>query len=158
MREDTEYPLHNGYEDIHSPTYMVFRSSRRVDFPMVDLAGIMYYPKYWDLAHVFFEEIWEPVCGISYADVLNQKMLAFPLVHSEAKFHHPLRYGDTANCEIQVTGIGNTSITWKFVIYNQNGRKCWTATQTTVCTDLRSIEEKIEVPEWVREGLHAIAV
>ena len=73
---------------------MVFRSSRRIDFPMVDLAGIVYYPRYWDLAHVFFEEIWESLCGVSYPAVLKEKRLALPLVHSEATFHKPMIYGD----------------------------------------------------------------
>ena len=34
---------------------MAVTFSRRIDFPMVDLAGIVYYPVFWDLAHRFFE-------------------------------------------------------------------------------------------------------
>ncbi|MGB0471428.1 MAG: hypothetical protein ACPGJA_01200, partial [Candidatus Thalassarchaeaceae archaeon] len=58
--------VHKRYEDEHQTSNMAFRSTRPIDFPMVDLAGIVYYPRYWDLAHVFFEEVWEPLCGISY--------------------------------------------------------------------------------------------
>lgn len=38
---------------------MPFVSERRVDFPMVDLARIVYYPRFWDMAHRFYEESWE---------------------------------------------------------------------------------------------------
>ena len=46
-RNPIEHKRYEGNRDSHS---MVFRSSRGIDFPMVDLAGIVYYPRYWDLA------------------------------------------------------------------------------------------------------------
>ena len=81
---------------------MAFTSSRRIDFPMVDLAGIVYYPRFWDLAHRFYEESWEYTCDIHYNELLQKHRIGFPLVHSEANFHHPLSYGDTAVCKIAV--------------------------------------------------------
>lgn len=135
---------------------MAFTSSRRIDFPMVDIAGIVYYPKFWDLAHRFYEESWEYTCDMHYNELLQKHRIGFPLVHSEANFHHPLSYGDTAFCKITVKNIGNTSITWFFQIFNQNEKLCWSSTQTTVCTSMDSISEKISVPEWIREGLSRI--
>ena len=49
---------------------MAYSSSRRVDFPMVDLAKIMYYPRFWDLAHRFYEESWEYSCNRHYNEIL----------------------------------------------------------------------------------------
>ena len=37
---------------------------RRVDFPMIDLAQVVFYPEYFDLAHRFFEESWEEICNL----------------------------------------------------------------------------------------------
>ncbi len=153
----TRNPIeHKRYEGNRDSQSMVFRSSRGIDFPMVDLAGIVYYPRYWDLAHVFFEEIWEPLCGISYPAVLKEKRLALPLVHSEATFHKPMIYGDVAHCEISIIKMGKTSISWRFRIHNQSNELCWSAIQTTVCTSMDSIGEKLEIPTWVREGLDRI--
>ena len=132
---------------------MVFTSSRRIDFPMIDIAGIVYYPRFWDLAHRFYEESWEYTCGMHYNLVLQKHRIGFPLVHSEANFLHPLKYGDTAFCKISVSKIGNTSITWLYEISNQDDKLCWTANQTTVCTNMDNITEKINVPKWMREGL-----
>ena len=90
---------------------MAFTSSRRVDFPMVDMAKIVYYPQFWDLAHRFYEESWEYSCGVHYNEILSEYNIGFPLVHSEANFHHPLAYGDIVECTITVPKIGETSIT-----------------------------------------------
>ena len=35
---------------------MAVQLNRGVDFPMVDLANIAYYPRIFDLAHRFFED------------------------------------------------------------------------------------------------------
>ena len=81
---------------------MAFTSSRRIDFPMVDMAKIVYYPQFWDLAHRFYEESWEYSCGMHYNEILREHKIGFPLVHSEANFRHPLAYGDTVDCTITV--------------------------------------------------------
>ena len=132
---------------------MALVSERRVDFPMVDLAKIVYYPRFWDLAHRFYEESWEFSCGLHYNEILSKKKIAFPLVHSEAKFMHPISYGDTVQCSITVSDIGKTSISWHYEFRNQAGVLCWTADQITVCTKMEEIDNKIPVPEWIRQGL-----
>lgn len=137
---------------------MVFTSSRRVDFPMVDLAGIAYYPRFWDLAHRFYEESWEHTCDMHYNVILNEHRIGFPLIHSEATFHNPLKYGDMAQCKLSIKEIGTTSIKWYYEIYNQNNVLCWSATQITVCTDMDSITNKLSVPDWMREKLEKIVV
>ena len=136
---------------------MAFTSSRRIDFPMVDMAKIVYYPQFWDLAHRFYEESWEYSCGMHYNEILSEHKIGFPLVHSEANFHHPLAYGDTVDCSITVAKIGETSITWKIEFRNQNGILCWSANQVTVCVDMSDVKKKISVPEWMREGLSKMA-
>ena len=140
----------------HSPFCVPFTSTRRIDFPLVDIAGIVYYPHYRDLAHRIFEESWESTCDMHYHDVLHKKKIALPLIHSEAEFHHPLRYGDVAHCEIEVLKIGTTSITWRYRISNQNGVLCWSAIQTTVCTSMDAVTAKKPIPDWMKKGLSRI--
>ena len=76
-----------------------------------------------------------------------------PLVYSEAEFHHPLSYGDTVKCNISVTEIGSSSITWEYEFRNQDDTVCWTSKQVTVCVMMKEIKSKIPVPDWMREGL-----
>ncbi|GIR67138.1 MAG: hypothetical protein CM15mP71_3640 [Candidatus Poseidoniales archaeon] len=57
---------------------MPVKLSRRVDFPMLDMAGIAFYPRIFDLAHRFFEEAWEKICGIDYPTILMDLEIGFP--------------------------------------------------------------------------------
>ena len=91
-----------------------------------------------------------------YNEILSEKKIAFPLVHSEAKFLHPISYGDTVECTITVPRIGETSITWHYEFRNQHGTLCWTADQVTVCTDMNEVKSKIAVPDWMRDCLAKI--
>ena len=136
---------------------MPFVSERRVDFQMVDLARIVYYPRFWDMAHRFYEESWEYSCGMHYNHILSERRIGFPLVHSEAEFLHPLSYGDTVHCTITVPRVGNTSIEWHYEFRNQEGTLCWKAKQITVCTSMDDLKSKIPVPDWMRECLSKLS-
>ena len=133
---------------------MAVRLERGVDFPMVDLANIAYYPRIFDLAHRFFEDSWIPICDIRYADLLLVRKLGFPVVHVESDFLAPLRYGDTITATIWIDRVGETSCTWKYQFHNQESELLWTSTQVTVCVDMNSMN-RISIPEDLRQGLEA---
>ena len=131
---------------------MPLNFSRRIDFPMVDLAGIVYYPVYWDLAHLFFELSWEKICGINYPKILQDLKLGFPAVKNECEFLAPLKYGDTVNCKIWISDVGNKSCTWEYEFTNQNMEKVWIATVVTVCVNMDTFES-INIPKDLAESL-----
>ena len=131
---------------------MPLNFSRRIDFPMVDLAGIVYYPVYWDLAHRFFELSWEKICGINYPKILQDLKLGFPAVKNECEFLAPLKYGDTVNCKIWISDVGNKSCTWEYEFTNQNMKKVWLAKVVTVCVNMDTFES-INIPNDLVESL-----
>ena len=133
---------------------MAVQLERGVDFPMVDLANIAYYPRIFDLAHRFFEDAWVPICNIRYADLLLIRKIGFPVVHVESNFHAPLRYGDIITATIWIEAIGDTSCTWCYEFRNQNGELLWTSTQVTVCVDMDTMK-RTPIPDDVRQGLDA---
>ena len=133
---------------------MAVQLKRGVDFPMVDLANIAYYPRIFDLAHRFFEDAWIPICNIRYADLLLIRKIGFPVVHVESNFHAPLRYGDIITATIWIETIGDTSCTWCYEFRNQNGELLWTSTQVTVCVDMDTMK-RTPIPDDVRQGLDA---
>ena len=131
---------------------MAVQLQRGVDFPMVDLANIAYYPRIFDLAHRFFEDSWEPICGIRYSQLILERQIGFPVVHVESDFIAPLRYGDTVEATIWIQKIGDTSCTWCYEFHNQEGTLLWTSTQVTVCVDMNTME-RISIPNFLRTGL-----
>lgn len=133
---------------------MAVELSRRVDYPMLDNANIAYYPRIYDLAHRFFEESWELMCGISYPEMINEKRIGFPIVHIETDFVAPLRYGDTITAKIWMEKVGGKSCTWAYRFFNQNGELLWKSSQVTVCVDMDSLQS-LTIPDYLREGMLA---
>ena len=121
---------------------------------MLDNANIAYYPRIYDLAHRFFEESWEKMCGISYPEMINEKRIGFPIVHIETDFVSPIRYGDSITATIWISKVGVKSCTWKYKFHNQNGVLLWSSEQVTVCVSMDSMKS-IEIPDYLRTGLEA---
>ena len=131
---------------------MAMELTRTVEFAMIDLANIAYYPRIFDLAHRFFESTWPEICGLPYHDVLAKRRLGFPVVKVESEFLSPLRYGDTIRCVISIASIGRSSVVWRYHLHNQNGELVWTSVQTTVCVNMDSMDPT-ELPSDIRTGL-----
>ena len=97
---------------------MAVQLERGVDFPMVDLANIAYYPRIFDLAHRFFEDAWVPICNIRYADLLLvRKMVSRWFTWNPISMHHSdmatpllLQFGLKALAIHRVHGVMNFTI------------------------------------------------
>ena len=140
-------------EELHlTRAFMAVRLTRRVDFPMLDLAGIAFYPRIYDLAHRFFEEAWLEICGIDYPYILSEMNVGFPVVDIKSEFHSSFRYGDTVTATIWISKIGNKSCTWQYQFHNQNGDLLWSSEQVTVCVSMTNMES-LTIPDKLREGL-----
>ncbi|MGB1099080.1 MAG: hypothetical protein ACPG34_07375, partial [Poseidonia sp.] len=74
---------------------MAVAIQRRVEFSMIDMANVAYYPRIFDLAHKVFEQAWEAMCDVPYPSMVNERRVGFPVVSLSSTFHAPLRYGDT---------------------------------------------------------------
>ncbi len=131
---------------------MAVELARRVDYPMLDGANIAYFPRIFDLAHRFFEEAWEPMCGVSYPTMINERNIGFPVVHVETDFEAPLRYGDTVHATLSIEKVGTTSCTWYYEFHNQHGAALWRSTQVTVCVSMDSLKP-MTIPDDLRQGL-----
>ena len=131
---------------------MALTAERNVEFSMVDLANIAYYPRIFDLAHRFFEAVWPDICQQTYPSLINERRLGFPVVNIESEFLHPLRYGDTITAQITFTAMGTSSLVWRYRFFNQDNKLVWYSTQTTVCVNMDTMETT-PLPEDIRAGV-----
>ena len=131
---------------------MAVRLTRRVDFPMLDMAGIAFYPRIFDLAHRFFEESWELICGFDYPTILMEMEIGFPVVKINSQFHAPFRYGDSITATIWISDIGTKSCTWQYEFHNQKGELLWSSEQVTVCVSMKNMES-LPIPPELRSSL-----
>jgi YbgC/YbaW family acyl-CoA thioester hydrolase len=137
-----------------SRKFMAVKLTRRVDFPMLDMAGIAFYPRIFDLAHRFFEETWEVMCGVDYPHIIQEMEVGFPVVDIKSEFHSPFRYGDTINAKIWISKVGVKSCTWQYRFFNQNDELLWSSEQVTVCVSMKNMES-LPIPSELRSGLEA---
>ena len=89
-----------------------------VRFADVDHAGIVYYPRFFHLFHVAFEELWRARMGArAYSELIDRDRVGFPAVRAECEFVAPLRFGDTAEIDVTIARMGAKSITFRYKIY-----------------------------------------
>jgi 4-hydroxybenzoyl-CoA thioesterase len=96
---------------------MSFSFTTPVRFADVDHAGIVYYPRFFHLFHVAFEELWRTRIGArAYSELIDRERVGFPAVRAECEFKAPLRFGDTAEIVVTVPQLGTKSITFRYRI------------------------------------------
>jgi 4-hydroxybenzoyl-CoA thioesterase len=97
---------------------VTFSCTTPVRFSDIDHAGIVYYPRFFHLFHLAFEELWRAKLGPrAYAELLDRDRIGFPAVRADCEFVAPLRFGDTAEIEIAVTRFGTKSITFRYDVF-----------------------------------------
>ena len=96
----------------------MFSYATPVRFADVDHAGIVYYPRFFHLFHVAFEELWRARIGPqAYSDIIDRDRIGFPAVRAECDFKAPLKFGDTAEIDVTIPRLGTKSITFRYRIY-----------------------------------------
>lgn len=131
-----------------------FTTVIQVRFGHVDPAGIAYYPRIYDYVHDVFEEVWEKHVGERYYQILCERKMGFPLVHSEVDFTHPLRFGDRPRVSVTCFKLGRSSLGLRYV-FELDGEKCVDARMVTACIDLGTMKS-VEMPERYRARFEAI--
>lgn len=102
---------------------MSFTFATPVRFADVDHAGIVYYPRFFHMFHLAFEELWRTRIGPkAYSELIDRDRIGFPAVKAECEFTSPLRFGDTAEISVTVSRLGARSITFRYRIYKQEPR------------------------------------
>jgi len=82
----------------------------RVQLQEVDAAGVVFYATYFVYAHQAYERALL-AAGFDLAVLLSAGRHALPMVHAEADYRHPLRYGDHVDVRCACTRIGSRSFT-----------------------------------------------
>lgn len=83
----------------------------------VDWARCVYFARYLDYAHRAEEEFWNAQPGLSFATLIAEHKITFPIIHSKTQYFGPLRLGDTARIELAVTRLTKRSATSRFNFY-----------------------------------------
>lgn len=126
---------------------MAYKTTWRVSFGEIDYAGIVYYPNFFDYFQRTEEAFMEHI-GFPYPYLIGELKIGFPIVHVEADFKNPVRYGDSFEVSLSITHLGSKSVTFGFCIF-KGQQLCATASITHATIDMKQFKA-IEIPTELR--------
>lgn len=84
-------------------------TQRTVRFSHCDPAGIVYYPRYFDLVHEAKEDWLRDAVGVPLPALIGRGR-GLPIVRLEADFVAPSRLGDVLDIAVRVARLGGASL------------------------------------------------
>ena len=87
-----------------------FYCRHKVGFAHCDPAGIVFYPRYFEMVNATVEEWFETALGFSFAKIHGDMACAVPTAAINIDFLHPSRLGDVLEFRLYVTRLGRSSI------------------------------------------------
>jgi 4-hydroxybenzoyl-CoA thioesterase len=130
---------------------MAYQTTALVRFAHVDAAGIVFYPRYFEMVNGAVEDFFEQRVGVNFHDMHLVRGLGVPTVKIEGEFVAPSRLGDLLNISLNVLRVGNSSaaLGLKFTC---KGEMRLSVNPVLVCMDLATARPQ-SWPDDVREGL-----
>ena len=123
---------------------MSFTNTRtvRIEWGDCDPAGIIFYPRYFEIFDGSTARLFEAALGITKYEMFKQlAFTGFPLVRTEAKFFRPTRFGDDVAVESTITfGRASFEVTHRLML---KGELCAECTEKRVWT-VRDAEGRLK--------------
>ena len=83
----------------------------QIEFNHCDPAGIVFYPRYFEMVNSVIENFFADVVGRSFASMHNGGAVnGVPTVAMEAMFQRPSRLGDKVRFTLRVERVGGSSV------------------------------------------------
>ena len=99
-----------------------FKTEIKVRFQHTDPAGILFYPRYFEMLNQVMEEWFDRELGYDYRSMTIRDKNGVPAVHVEADFKSPSDLGDLieftlvvehlgrSSCRVRVVGVANGQV------------------------------------------------
>ena len=92
---------------------MTYRRQIQIEFNHCDPAGIVFYPRYFEMTNSVVENFFAEVLGYSYARITMEEGYGVPTVHIETDFRAPSRLGECVDFALSVVRLGSRSVGFK---------------------------------------------
>ena len=130
---------------------MSFEARVKVRFADVDPAGIVFYPRYFEMLNGAVEDWFEQVLGLDFKSMHLVRKIGVPTVKLEAHFLAPSELGEELLVTITPRDVGRSSCEIG-VTFSGAGRERLRADIVLVCLDLAT-QRSIAWPETVRRHM-----
>lgn len=130
---------------------MNFETRMKVRFADVDPAGIVFYPRYFEMLNAAVEDWFDQGLGLDFKSMHLEQHLGVPTVKLEVAFVSPSELGDELTVEIRAKEIGRSSCSIQ-ALFTGDGRERLRADVVLVCMDLQA-KRAVAWPEDVRNRM-----
>lgn len=89
---------------------MIFATTRKVRFEHCDPAGIVFYPRYFEMLNACIEDWFEARLGRSFGQIHVEGGHAVPTARCEVRFTAPSRIGDPLALSLRPLRVGRSSL------------------------------------------------
>lgn len=90
---------------------MTYQRTIPIEFNHCDPAGIVFYPRYFEMTNSVIENFFADVVGRSFASMHSGAQNGVPTVSIVAEFVAPSRLGDKVLFALQIAKLGRSSVT-----------------------------------------------
>ena len=129
----------------------MFEKTERVRFGHCDPAGIVFFPRYFEMLNALIEDWFTDGLGIDYAQLIDTRRIGVPSVRLVADFQRVSRIGDLLSQRIAIRKLGRSSLTLDVRFDGADGTRV-AFEQVLVCTSLDT-HRPIPFPDDVRTAL-----
>ena len=132
---------------------MSFETSVQVRFADCDPAGIVFYPRYFEMLNGAVEDWFAKHLGLSFGIMHRERHMGVPTVSLSATFFHPSMLDEILSIVLTPREIGKSSCRLE-ALFTAGGRDRLKAEVTLVCMNLQSLRS-MPWPDDVRERIAA---
>lgn len=111
---------------------MIYEQDLKVLFRHCDPAGIIFYPRYFEMVNDLVEAFFDAGLGWPIEEML--KTHAIPTAEIRLRFTAPSRHGDPLRLRVTVTRLGRSSMTLTFAAHSGDEQR-FEGESTLVLTD-----------------------
>lgn len=97
-------------EAVNMPQW-VYQREELVRFGHCDPAGIVFYPRYFEMLNAVVEDWFTHSLGVDYAQLLGPRRVGMPTVHLSSEFKRVSRMGERLSQRVAIRKLGRTSLT-----------------------------------------------
>lgn len=116
---------------------MAFNTQRKVRFQHCDPAGIVFYPRYFEMINSVVEDWFEEIVRHDFNQLHVESGTGVPTAAIDTQFHAPSRLGELLDFELTVQAVGRSSLTLQITAYCGKQKRL-TSSSTLVYVDLNS--------------------
>jgi 4-hydroxybenzoyl-CoA thioesterase len=114
----------------------MYRRDIRIEFNHCDPAGIVFFPRYFEMLNSQVENFFRDVLDYPFERMMFSDRHAVPTVHFEIDFRHPSRLGELVRFELAVRRLGRTSVDLDHSARGPNGTLRLSALQRLVWVNI----------------------